>query len=58
MLMQGALTNDPELRDLPNALDFVKNADDRKVLELHFTQKTARAPSFRRPAFRLSELQY
>ena len=44
MLMQGALTNDPELRDLPNALDFVKNADDRKVLELHFTQKTAARP--------------
>ena len=44
ILMQGALTNDPELRDLPNALDFVKSAADRKVLELHFTQKTAARP--------------
>jgi len=44
MLMQGALTNDPELRDLPNALDFVKSPSDRKVLELHFTQKTAARP--------------
>jgi tripartite-type tricarboxylate transporter receptor subunit TctC len=44
MLMQGALQNDPELRDLPNALDFVKSPADRKVLELHFTQKTAARP--------------
>ena len=42
--MQGALKNDPELGDLPNALDFVKSAADRKVLELHFTQKTAARP--------------
>jgi len=44
VLMQGALTNDPELGDVPNALDFVKSAADRKVLELHFTQKTAARP--------------
>jgi hypothetical protein len=44
MLMQGALSNEQELSDLPNALDFVKNASDRKVLELHFTQKTAARP--------------
>lgn len=44
ILMQGALTNDPELGDLPNALDFVKSAADRKVLELHFTQKMAARP--------------
>jgi hypothetical protein len=44
MLMQGALANEPELGDLPNALDFVKNLDDRKVLALHFTQKTAARP--------------
>ena len=42
--MQGALTRDPELSDLPNALDFVKTAADRKVLELHFTQKLAARP--------------
>jgi hypothetical protein len=44
LLMQGALKNDPELGALPNALDFIKNAADRKVLELHFTQKTAARP--------------
>jgi tripartite-type tricarboxylate transporter receptor subunit TctC len=44
ILMQGALESDPELKGIPNALDFVKNASDRKVLELHFTQKTAARP--------------
>jgi hypothetical protein len=44
LLMQGALKNEPELGALPNALDFIKNATDRKVLELHFTQKTAARP--------------
>jgi Tripartite tricarboxylate transporter family receptor len=44
LLMQGALTNEPELAGLPNALDLVKNASDRKVLELHYTQKTAARP--------------
>ncbi len=44
VLMQGALKNEPELGDLPNALDFVKSPADRKVMELHFTQKTAARP--------------
>ena len=44
LLLQGALKNDPELGALPNALDFIKNAADRKVMELHFTQKTAARP--------------
>ena len=44
LLMQGALKNEPELGDLPNALDFIKNDADRKVMELHFTQKTAARP--------------
>ena len=42
--MQGALKNEPELGSLPNALDFIKNDADRKVMELHFTQKTAARP--------------
>ena len=42
--MQGALQKEPELGDLPIALDFIKNDADRKVLELHFTQKTAARP--------------
>jgi tripartite-type tricarboxylate transporter receptor subunit TctC len=44
MLLQGALQNDPELKDLPNALDFIKSPADRQVMELHFTQKTAARP--------------
>jgi hypothetical protein len=44
LLMQGALKNEPELGNLPNALDFIKNDADRKVMELHFTQKTAARP--------------
>jgi tripartite-type tricarboxylate transporter receptor subunit TctC len=44
VLLQGALKNEPELGSLPNALDFIKNDADRKVLELHFTQKTAARP--------------
>jgi tripartite-type tricarboxylate transporter receptor subunit TctC len=44
LLLQGALHRDPELPDLPSALDFVRNDDDRKVLELFFTQKTIARP--------------
>jgi hypothetical protein len=44
LLLQGALHKDPELGNLPSALDFVRNDTDRKVLELHFTQKTAARP--------------
>ncbi|MBX9840410.1 MAG: hypothetical protein K2Z80_01245 [Xanthobacteraceae bacterium] len=44
LLMQGAPKNAPELGALPNALQFIKNAADRKVMELHFTQKTAARP--------------
>jgi tripartite-type tricarboxylate transporter receptor subunit TctC len=43
-LLQGALNRDPELGDLPSALDFVKNDGDRKVMQLHFTQKLAARP--------------
>jgi Tripartite tricarboxylate transporter family receptor len=44
LLLQGALKNDPELPNLPNALEFAKTASDRKILELFFTQKTAARP--------------
>jgi tripartite-type tricarboxylate transporter receptor subunit TctC len=44
LLMQGALKKEPELGDLPSALDFIKNDADRQVLQLHFTQKTAARP--------------
>jgi hypothetical protein len=42
--MQGVLKSDLELGGLPNALDFIQNDADRKVLELHFMQKTAARP--------------
>ena len=44
LLMQGALQKDRELGDLPSALDFVRSDADRKVMQLHFTQKTAARP--------------
>jgi hypothetical protein len=44
MLLQGALQSHPELKGLPNALDFIKDPSDRQVMELHFTQKTAARP--------------
>jgi tripartite-type tricarboxylate transporter receptor subunit TctC len=44
LLMQGALQKDPELPDLPSALDFVRSEADRKVMELYFTQKTIARP--------------
>jgi hypothetical protein len=44
LLMQGALKSEPELGALPNALQFIKSDADRKVMELHYTQKTAARP--------------
>jgi hypothetical protein len=44
VLMQVGLTKEPELPDVPFAMDFVKDAADRKILELNFTQKTAARP--------------
>jgi len=44
LLMQAGLQRDPELKDLPSALDFVRNDADRKMLELFFTQKTVARP--------------
>jgi len=44
LLIQAALHKEPELADLPSALDFVKNDADRKVMELYLTQKTLARP--------------
>jgi tripartite-type tricarboxylate transporter receptor subunit TctC len=44
LLMQAALHKEPELADLPSALDFVKTDADRKVMELYLTQKTLARP--------------
>ena len=42
--MQAALNKDPELSNLPTALDFVRDDADRKVIELYLTQKTLARP--------------
>jgi len=44
LLLQSGLNKDPELPDLPNAIDFAKTDSDRKVLELFLTQKTVARP--------------
>ena len=44
LLMQAALQNEPELADVPSALDFVRNDADRKVMELYLTQKAVARP--------------
>jgi tripartite-type tricarboxylate transporter receptor subunit TctC len=44
ILLQGALEKDPELPNVPNALDFVKNDIDRQAMELYFSQKTVARP--------------
>ncbi len=44
LLMQIALQKDPEFAHVPFALDFVKNEDDRRVMELYLTQKTVARP--------------
>jgi len=49
LLMQGALHKEPELGNLPSALDYIKNDADRRVLELHFTQKKAARPMIAPP---------
>jgi hypothetical protein len=44
LLMQAALSKEPELGNLPSALDFVSDQADRKVIELYLTQKTLARP--------------
>jgi hypothetical protein len=44
LLMQAGLQREPELGDLPSALDFMKNDADRRVMELYLTQKTVARP--------------
>jgi tripartite-type tricarboxylate transporter receptor subunit TctC len=44
LLLQSALQNDPELPNVPNALEFAKTDSDRRVIELFLTQKKAARP--------------
>jgi tripartite-type tricarboxylate transporter receptor subunit TctC len=60
LLMQAGLHRDPELKDLPSALDFVRTDTDRRVLELFLTQKTVARPVIAppgTPAERLATLR-
>jgi tripartite-type tricarboxylate transporter receptor subunit TctC len=43
-LLQSGLQNDPELPDVPNALEFAKTDSDRRVIELFLTQKKMARP--------------
>jgi tripartite-type tricarboxylate transporter receptor subunit TctC len=44
VLLQVAVERIPDLPDVPMASDFIKNEDDRKVLELFLAQKAAARP--------------
>jgi tripartite-type tricarboxylate transporter receptor subunit TctC len=44
LLLQSGLQNDPELPDVPNALEFAKTDSDRGVVELFLTQKKVARP--------------
>ena len=56
LLLQSGLKNDPELPNVPNALEFAKTASDRKILELFFTQKTAARPIIAPPGIPAARL--
>src|SRR5437588_972936 len=50
LLLQSGLKNDPELPNVPNALEFAKTESDRKVIELFLSQKTVARPIIAPPA--------
>jgi tripartite-type tricarboxylate transporter receptor subunit TctC len=56
MLLQSALHNDPELPDVPNALEFAKSDSDRKVIELFLTQKQVARPIIAPPGLPAARL--
>jgi len=56
ILLQTALQRDPELGDVPFALDFVKTEADRKVMELYLTQKTVARPVIAPPGLPVDRL--
>src|SRR5262249_3126327 len=60
VLLQGSLQRDPALLALPSALGFVRDAADRRIMELFFTQKTIARPVIappNLPAERLAALR-
>ena len=44
LLLQSGLQSDPELPEVPNALEFARTDSDRRVIELFLTQKKAARP--------------
>lgn len=44
ILVQGDIEKDPELPDVPRALDYVKDPIDRQVAQLYFTMKGVARP--------------
>ncbi len=44
LLLQSGLERDPDLPDVPLALDYAKNDIDRRAMELFFAQKTISRP--------------
>jgi tripartite-type tricarboxylate transporter receptor subunit TctC len=56
MLLQSGLQNDPELPDVPNALEFAKTDSDRRVIELFLTQKKIARPIIAPPGVPLERL--
>jgi hypothetical protein len=44
LLLQGALTKNSDIANVPFALDYVKNDFDRQVMRLYFAQKEAARP--------------
>ncbi len=49
VLLQGALTKNPELPDVPEAMSFARGDLERRTLELFFTQKTVARPMLAPP---------
>jgi len=57
VLLQGALAKDPELPNVPFALDYVKNELDREAMMLYFAQKQAARPVVAPPGIPADRLQ-
>jgi tripartite-type tricarboxylate transporter receptor subunit TctC len=49
VLLQGALTKNPELPDVPEASSFAKGDLEKRTLQLFFTQKTVARPMLMPP---------
>ena len=56
LLLQSGLQNDPELPNVPNALEFAKTDPDRRVIELFLTQKKVARPIIAPPGVPVERL--